>query len=110
MAMIKCHECGAPVSTEANACPGCGAKPRKPLGAGAIIGLVAVGWLAYAVTTAGSNPSSPRQAAQPTPQDNLRTAKYACEGFVKKALHDPDSAQFEPFYENAAAALPGDDF
>lgn len=33
MAIIKCHECGKDVSTEAKACPSCGAKvkvPKKP--------------------------------------------------------------------------------
>ena len=28
MALIKCHECGAEISTEATACPRCGAKPK----------------------------------------------------------------------------------
>lgn len=28
MAMITCRECGQPVSTEASACPQCGASPR----------------------------------------------------------------------------------
>lgn len=28
MALIKCHECGNEVSTEATACPKCGAKPK----------------------------------------------------------------------------------
>jgi hypothetical protein len=31
MALINCHECGANVSTEAAACPSCGAKPKVPL-------------------------------------------------------------------------------
>jgi rRNA maturation endonuclease Nob1 len=30
MALIKCHECGKDVSTEAEACPSCGAKPKAP--------------------------------------------------------------------------------
>lgn len=30
MALISCHECGAQVSSEAKACPNCGAKPKKP--------------------------------------------------------------------------------
>lgn len=29
MALIKCHECGRDISTEAAACPGCGAPVRK---------------------------------------------------------------------------------
>lgn len=28
MALVKCHECGKDVSTQAAACPGCGVKPR----------------------------------------------------------------------------------
>lgn len=30
MALIKCRECGKDVSTEATACPGCGAPPAQP--------------------------------------------------------------------------------
>jgi hypothetical protein len=30
MALIKCHECGKKVSTEASTCPGCGAAVRIP--------------------------------------------------------------------------------
>ena len=29
MALVKCHECGGSVSTEAKACPQCGVKPKK---------------------------------------------------------------------------------
>lgn len=29
MALVKCHECGHDVSTEATACPNCGAKPKR---------------------------------------------------------------------------------
>ena len=32
MALIKCHECGSEVSTEATACPKCGAKPKAHFG------------------------------------------------------------------------------
>lgn len=32
MAVIQCKECGYQVSTKADACPGCGAKQRKPAG------------------------------------------------------------------------------
>lgn len=31
MALIKCRECSGPVSSEAAACPKCGAKPRAPM-------------------------------------------------------------------------------
>ena len=29
MGMIKCHECGAEISSQASACPKCGAKPKS---------------------------------------------------------------------------------
>jgi hypothetical protein len=31
MALIKCHECGSDVSSEAAACPKCGVKPKMPV-------------------------------------------------------------------------------
>lgn len=48
MAIIKCHECGGDVSTEATACPKCGAKPpvkAKPSRLSLILacGIVAIG-------------------------------------------------------------------
>lgn len=30
MALAPCHECGKEISTEATACPSCGAKPKRP--------------------------------------------------------------------------------
>lgn len=32
VALVKCKECGARVSTKADACPSCGAKGKKPVG------------------------------------------------------------------------------
>lgn len=43
MALIKCKECGAQVSTKANACPACGAvRPKQTRAATWFIGAVAV--------------------------------------------------------------------
>ncbi len=55
MALIKCHECGREISTSAESCPNCGAKPkksqeslaRKELGCGALL-LVVVGFAVVA--------------------------------------------------------------
>jgi hypothetical protein len=38
MALIKCGECDKQISSQAEACPNCGAKPKKP-----------AGWLSYEV-------------------------------------------------------------
>lgn len=49
MALIKCEECGKEVSTEAEACPHCGAKiaSKSSMGCGSIVGIVLlVGFLA----------------------------------------------------------------
>lgn len=37
MAMIKCKECGAQISTKAEACPQCGAKPKKTSGCAIVV-------------------------------------------------------------------------
>ena len=42
MALTKCHECGQDVSTQAKACPTCGAKVKKPSGTRSILFLLAV--------------------------------------------------------------------
>ena len=51
MALMKCQECGNDVSTEASACPKCGAKPKpkKKLSSivfGVIILFLIIGWIA----------------------------------------------------------------
>ena len=42
MALTKCHECGHEVSTQAKACPTCGAPVKKPSGARLGLFLLAV--------------------------------------------------------------------
>lgn len=40
MAMTKCRECGAEISTKAEACPKCGARRKGQVGAGSILGVL----------------------------------------------------------------------
>jgi hypothetical protein len=53
MALIKCHECGQDVSTQAKACPACGAQVKKPSGTRLTLFLLAVlgvfGLIAFAL-------------------------------------------------------------
>lgn len=48
MALIKCHECGTEVSTDAKTCPKCGATPRTAINKLAsvitLIFVLAIGW------------------------------------------------------------------
>jgi hypothetical protein len=73
MALAKCHECGQDVSTQARACPGCGAPVKKPSGARLGLFLLAVlgvfGLLALATrdrTPSERPPDPPAHAPAPT--------------------------------------------
>lgn len=44
MALIKCKECGAEVSSKAETCPKCGARvAAKPMGCGTLVGIAFLG-------------------------------------------------------------------
>ena len=102
MALIKCHECGTEVSTEAKTCPKCGAKVKKPSsGAGTmlIIGLVAAIFLAAMTSGTGSNTSSDVETPEQKAQKEAETARYAVAAATSKLLRDtmrdPESMKFE---------------
>ena len=60
MALVKCHECGNQVSTEAKNCPQCGAKVKRPTSRTTIVlgGLFAVAVAAAVVQTGGGKDES----------------------------------------------------
>lgn len=104
MALIKCKECGNDVSTEAKACPKCGAKvvvPRatKPASTGAIViavlGTIAV--VAVVITGREHEQERAAAAANQTPAQKAANAKrdaqlqWAAQGAIelKKAMKDP---------------------
>lgn len=125
MSLIDCKECGKKISRDAKACPNCGAE--MPKRTSAITWVVALFFVATIGTMISANNDAQETAqkqavieqkriAQLTPDqraaeeklkaqaaakkleaDDLDTARSACEDFVKKTLHDPDSAQFEDF-------------
>lgn len=70
MALIKCRECGHAVSTEATACPSCGARPRpaRPVRSSSakrvVIGFVAfvvLGYVAIVINAGGEGSSASTQ-------------------------------------------------
>jgi len=70
MALKKCKECGHDVSTQAAACPGCGAKiPTFAEKAGA---LVAVSFVAFLIILWWSSSSSPIKNAESTAHKTLQ--------------------------------------
>lgn len=101
MALLKCHECGHEVSSEAAACPQCGAKPRKPpegigpiqfvgIGILALIGIGAVAAIFSDDSPASKAPSEAtcRQDLQCWGDRNALASDSACAAQVEKlALH-----------------------
>lgn len=76
MALINCRECGKPVSTEASACPNCGAPPKPgapPVAAkqakrkSPVPGLIAVGILVgvIAMCSTDKKPAAPAEDTKP---------------------------------------------
>lgn len=49
MALVKCHECKNEVSSDAPACPKCGAVPQKGEGASGILGLIIILLLVFGI-------------------------------------------------------------
>ncbi len=108
MALVKCKECGGKVSTNAKACPACGAKPPKKTSV--------VTWLVLAtvVIVAGKGiftdkpaevAKTPEQTAAETAAAKQRSADakirqdaFLAQAIAKQAvlgrLKDPDSAKF----------------
>lgn len=91
MALVACHECGHSVSAEANACPHCGAAPKKPASRMriAVIGIVVV-----AVGLMASRPDGDASApaAEPTyPRAEISTVARS---MIRAAAKDADSLKF----------------
>jgi zinc-ribbon domain len=71
MALVKCKECGEQVSTTAQSCPKCGAKPPKKtsLAALVVLGVIVIGVFA-AVRNASNSPGTSSGPATDEPTTN----------------------------------------
>jgi hypothetical protein len=96
MALIKCKECGADISSKAAACPKCGAKLPKPTSGCAIVGATVFGAIVLATVYQSQNApeSTPAEQAAFKRQIEWRSAIYKAEAEIPKILKDPDSAKF----------------
>lgn len=102
MAMKPCRECKQEVSTEAKACPHCGAeKPTqaKQFSLGSLLVLIVFGIIVWNIVTPDepSAPPPPKTAEQ-IRQDEISRGFSAWDGshvqlerYIKKNLKDPDS-------------------
>jgi RNA polymerase subunit RPABC4/transcription elongation factor Spt4 len=67
MALKKCKECGAEISTKANACPFCGApiKSRTKIGfVGALILIIAIGFVGSQISQCQEKDKEAKRTAQ----------------------------------------------
>lgn len=83
MPIVKCHECGKDVSSEANTCPSFGVKVKKPTSrALKLIGLAGVvGVIGTAIT--GNNNTPPQQNADESRRASLTPEQRAAEDATK---------------------------
>lgn len=105
MALITCKECGQQVSTEAKACPSCGAEARKPMGRlrkGLLIflgGSILVGAVMEDTRKGSTPPKTPEQIAAEKRADDAYskrvTAAMAVAATLKDNARNPDSVVFD---------------
>jgi hypothetical protein len=79
MAMTKCRECGAQISTKADACPNCGAKRKNNTGCGSLIGVAILVVIALALIGQCSSNTSPptSEVTPPSSTSHAATALVA---------------------------------
>lgn len=121
MALTKCQECGAEVSTKAGACPKCGAKQRRTNAVTKIVGTIfALGVVVAVISSVTRENEAQKKAAEEatrvaalTPEQRQREAdakkaedankRFADQMFLKaqlaaqavrKSANDPASIQF----------------
>lgn len=109
MALVKCKECRAEISSSATACPKCG-KPQGDSGSGGMsmgkLLVIGIGLLVVFMIVADPQGSPP--APKPDPVVEARTsAVWACREAVRRQLKDRDSGKFE-LPEDSFAELKGD--
>jgi len=106
MSLEKCEECGHQVSSEAKACPGCGAKTRKKAGP---IAWIFAGLVLFAIISSSNEPPPPPKTAEQLAQEQAtasRSAKaVAAMMVIKKSLRDPDSVKWESVLVSADTSV-----
>jgi hypothetical protein len=95
MSLITCRECGAKVSSEAKACPSCGAKPKKPAGLAGIVLVLIIGALLFQHFQRDSpaTTTQPSAAAAKTPAQ-LATEQAAADAEKKRYATTASALEF----------------
>lgn len=89
MALIKCHECGKDISTEAKTCPACGAKvkkPKKPVGPVGFFFVLVFGMVVYAMVSESENKA--QREADETARERAKTPEQRAKEKAQSAKRD----------------------
>ncbi|WP_292839340.1 zinc ribbon domain-containing protein [Methylotenera sp.] len=98
MALVKCHECGKDVSTEAKVCPSCGAKvvkpkePKKPMSP--IIKYSLLGVVGFIFINTYLQSQSPEDVEAKANHENIGMAEVVCKMAFEKNAKNPDSVDW----------------
>lgn len=90
MALLDCHECGKPVSTEAKSCPSCGAKPKKVKKSGNLLKILVIGGIVVAAASSLAPSSNDPCNNEMTNAKVYGAAKRA----IDARLRAPTSAEY----------------
>ena len=111
MALKKCTECGHDVSTQAVACPQCGAKIKKPtslitkiLATIFALGIAAAVLIPKAETSAADSASSAKKAADPKREAAFQKTLTVVRS-IKASLRDPSSVEWSTITANEDASV-----
>jgi len=116
MALKPCRECGAKISTEAAACPQCGARPKKSMGP---VGRLLLGFIVLAVVIRVFSPGSTSSVTPETPKPVRTPEQIAAEKAkearfqrtlvvvktIKESLRDPESVKWRNILSNEDASV-----
>jgi hypothetical protein len=104
MALVKCHECGSEISSEAKSCPKCGAKPRPAVGVFGWLFVLAVAYGAWSFFSPShaplKAPPSPAEIAYQQQQEQLFQKTAIMAATIKRSLREPESVQWETIMVN----------
>ena len=110
MALVSCHECGSKVSTKADRCPQCGAKPkpRTKTSTKIIAGLFGFVILASIIAqnsnTASTTMASSKKEVDPLIEKRFQTTVMVAKS-VKASLRNPDSVVWSGILANDDASV-----
>lgn len=105
MALTSCHECGYSVSTEAKACPQCGAAPKKSFSR---LKIAVIGFAVVAVGLMASRPDSETSVPAADPVYPRTEISPQARALIRAGAKDEDSLKFRHEFTARAGVYCGE--